>query len=80
KYEELKPDHLRTSTQLMNLNVTGLCNTALPWFWSMDLKGDTSQQIWISEFYWVHWLKAKTMYNRWIEENILVRLKIKRTV
>ncbi|EGN97530.1 hypothetical protein SERLA73DRAFT_37957, partial [Serpula lacrymans var. lacrymans S7.3] len=80
KYQKLKPDHLKTSTQLMNPNATGLCNTAFPWFWSMDLKGDTFQQTWISEFYWVHWLRAKSLYNRWIEEDILVCLKMKWTV
>ncbi|EGO30700.1 hypothetical protein SERLADRAFT_404756 [Serpula lacrymans var. lacrymans S7.9] len=30
--------------------------------------------------YRVHWLSAKAMYNRWIEEDILVHLKIKWTV
>ncbi|EGO21549.1 hypothetical protein SERLADRAFT_410165 [Serpula lacrymans var. lacrymans S7.9] len=78
KYQELKPDYLRISTQLMNPNATGLHNTALPWFWSMDLKGDTSQQTCIFESYQVHWLRAKAMYNRWIEEDILVCLKVKR--
>ncbi|EGN92810.1 hypothetical protein SERLA73DRAFT_65128, partial [Serpula lacrymans var. lacrymans S7.3] len=70
-------------TQLMNPNATRLHNTALPWFWSMDLKGDTSQQIWMSECMCpspVHWLRAKAMYNRWIEEDILVCLKMKWTV
>ncbi|EGO02480.1 hypothetical protein SERLA73DRAFT_47685, partial [Serpula lacrymans var. lacrymans S7.3] len=65
-------------------NATGLCNTALSWFWSMDLKGDTSQQTWISEYMclglWLYWLRQKVMYNRWIEENILVCLKMKWTV
>ncbi|EGO02600.1 hypothetical protein SERLA73DRAFT_47361, partial [Serpula lacrymans var. lacrymans S7.3] len=80
KYQELKPNHLKTSTQLMNPNATGLHNAALPWFWSMDLKGDTSQQTWMSEFYRVHWLRVKAMYNRWIEEDILARLEMKWTV
>ncbi|EGO04450.1 hypothetical protein SERLA73DRAFT_43691, partial [Serpula lacrymans var. lacrymans S7.3] len=83
KYQELKPDHLKTSTQLMNPNGTGLCNIALPWFWSMDLKGDTSQQTWMSEYMCsspVCWLRAKAMYNRWIEEDIPVCLKMKWTV
>ncbi|EGN96029.1 hypothetical protein SERLA73DRAFT_37825, partial [Serpula lacrymans var. lacrymans S7.3] len=80
KYQELKPDHFKTSTQLVNPNATRLCNTAFPWFLSMDLKGDTSQQTCMSEFYQIHWLRAKAMYNRWIEEDILVCLKMKRTV
>ncbi|EGN93412.1 hypothetical protein SERLA73DRAFT_156349 [Serpula lacrymans var. lacrymans S7.3] len=49
KYQKLKPDHLKTSTQFMNPNATRLRNPALPWFWGIDLKGDTSQQIWMSE-------------------------------
>ncbi|EGO02634.1 hypothetical protein SERLA73DRAFT_38000, partial [Serpula lacrymans var. lacrymans S7.3] len=70
-------------TKLMNSNATGLRNTALPWFWSMNLKGDTSQPGYLNltfsiKIQFTGFMKA--MYNRWIEEGIMVHLKMKWTV
>ncbi|KAI6153270.1 hypothetical protein BKA82DRAFT_4011589 [Pisolithus tinctorius] len=46
--------------------------THLPWFWSIDVLQDTESKSWMSEFYRIHWLQAKSVKDRWEEEEELV--------
>ncbi|KAG2086762.1 uncharacterized protein F5147DRAFT_659138 [Suillus discolor] len=60
RYQALAKDHLKR-------------NDMLPWFWSLDVAGDSEGSDWLNEFYWVHWLRAKALKDRWAEEILLVQ-------
>ncbi|KAG2099270.1 uncharacterized protein F5147DRAFT_582692, partial [Suillus discolor] len=53
-------------------NARGQRNATLPWFWSLDVQGDSVSSDWMNEFYRVHWLRTKALCDRWAEELILV--------
>ncbi|KAG2057254.1 hypothetical protein BDR06DRAFT_832909, partial [Suillus hirtellus] len=42
-------------------------NATLPWFWSLDIQGDSAQD---TTVYRIHWLHTKALCNRWAEELI----------
>ncbi|KAG1837170.1 hypothetical protein DFJ58DRAFT_669107, partial [Suillus subalutaceus] len=50
----------------------GQRNSTLPWFWSLDVRGDSVSNDWMNEFYRVHWLRTKALQDRWAEELLLI--------
>ncbi|KAG2345169.1 hypothetical protein BDR05DRAFT_881134, partial [Suillus weaverae] len=50
----------------------GQRNSTLPWFWSLDVQGDSVSNDWMNEFHRVHWLHTKALQDRWAEELLLV--------
>ncbi|KAG1721015.1 uncharacterized protein EDB91DRAFT_1030709, partial [Suillus paluster] len=73
RYQPLLKKHLQVSTAVTDPNARGQRNSMLAWFWSMDVEGDSDSSDWLNEFYWVHWLHAKALRDRWEEEMLLVQ-------
>ncbi|KAG1898524.1 uncharacterized protein F5891DRAFT_955534, partial [Suillus fuscotomentosus] len=72
KYLRMEKCHLKTTAAMADPNAWGQRNATLPWFWSLDVQGDSVSSDWMNEFYRVHWLRTKALHDRWAEELILV--------
>ncbi|KAG1793247.1 uncharacterized protein HD556DRAFT_1432294 [Suillus plorans] len=69
KYRELHKSDLKANSAVADPNARGQRNSTLPWFWSLDVQGDSVSNDWLNEFYRVHWLRTKALQDRWAEEN-----------
>ncbi|KAG1817738.1 hypothetical protein EV424DRAFT_1347851 [Suillus variegatus] len=49
RYWVLAKEHLKVSTAVANPNSWGQRNNTLPWFWSLDLAGDSESNDWLDE-------------------------------
>ncbi|KAG1765179.1 hypothetical protein EV702DRAFT_1051123 [Suillus placidus] len=76
KYKPLLREQLKISTAVGDPNARGQRNESLAWFWSIEVDLGGPDQSWNEEFYRVHWLRAKALWNRWREELILVKLEM----
>ncbi|KAI6102125.1 hypothetical protein F5141DRAFT_1065637 [Pisolithus sp. B1] len=72
QYQELQKSHLTTSTAAFTQGVHDHQASQLPRFWSIDIPRDTSSKSWLTEFYRIHWLCAKTGKDSWEEEEELL--------
>ncbi|KAG1839662.1 hypothetical protein DFJ58DRAFT_667633, partial [Suillus subalutaceus] len=72
KYWELEKKDLKATSAVADPNARGQRNSTLPWFWSLDVRGDSVSNNWMNEFYWVHWLRTKGLQDRWAEELLLI--------
>ncbi|KIM70529.1 hypothetical protein SCLCIDRAFT_18643 [Scleroderma citrinum Foug A] len=68
QYQPLDKKDLIVSTTVTEPNARGHRHDSLAWFWTMDIPKDTNRNDWMSEFYHVHWLRAKAKQDRWVEE------------
>ncbi|KAG1894251.1 uncharacterized protein F5891DRAFT_1195384 [Suillus fuscotomentosus] len=66
KYLRMERSHLKATAAVASPNAWGQRNTMLPWFWSLDVQGDSGT------VYRVHWLRTKALRDRWSEELLLV--------
>ncbi|KAG1805128.1 hypothetical protein EV424DRAFT_1474414 [Suillus variegatus] len=73
RYQALVKEQLKVSTAVADPNLWGQRNNTLPWFWSLDVAGDSKSNDWLNEFYCVHWLRAKALKDCWAEEMLLVQ-------
>ncbi|KAG1794022.1 hypothetical protein EV424DRAFT_1548130 [Suillus variegatus] len=69
----LVKEQLKVSTAVADPNSWGQRNNTLPWFWSLDMAGDSESNDWLNEFYRVHWLWVKALKDHWVEEMLLVQ-------
>ncbi|KAI6094083.1 hypothetical protein EDD16DRAFT_1503627 [Pisolithus croceorrhizus] len=72
QYQELQKSHLTTNTAAFTQGAHDHQASQLPWFWSIDIPRDTSSKSWLTEFYRIHWLRAKAGKDRWAEEESLL--------
>ncbi|KAG1752338.1 uncharacterized protein EDB91DRAFT_1077766 [Suillus paluster] len=80
KYQELEKSHLKATSAVVDPNAQGQRNSTLPWFWSLDVQGDSVSDDWMNEFYRVHWLQTKALHDRWAEEFILMGHEMRWTI
>ncbi|KAG2748626.1 hypothetical protein P692DRAFT_201805774 [Suillus brevipes Sb2] len=80
KYRELEKGDLKATSAVADPNARGQRNSTLPWFWSLDVRGDSVGNDWMNEFYRVHWLRTKALRDRWAEELLLVEHEMSWTV
>ncbi|KAL4065095.1 hypothetical protein J3A83DRAFT_4190533 [Scleroderma citrinum] len=73
QYKELNRSDLKVSTAVTDLNARGHRDDTLAWFWTMDVPQDTAASDWMSEFYYVNWLRTKALCEQWKEEPSSVR-------
>ncbi|KIO05855.1 hypothetical protein M404DRAFT_101813, partial [Pisolithus tinctorius Marx 270] len=71
-YQELHKEDLAVPTAAFSQNAQEHHGTHLPWFWSIDVPRDTESKSWMSEFYHIHWLQAKSVKDHWEEEEELI--------
>ncbi|KAG1889031.1 uncharacterized protein F5891DRAFT_1198847 [Suillus fuscotomentosus] len=76
KYKPLLREQLKISTAVGDPNARGQRNESLAWFWSVEVDLRGPDQSWNEEFYQVHWLRAKALWDRWREEMLLVKLEM----
>ncbi|KAG1898408.1 uncharacterized protein F5891DRAFT_1190786 [Suillus fuscotomentosus] len=76
KYKPLLREQLKISTAVGDPNARGQRNESLAWFWSVEVDLGGPDQSWNEEFYRVHWLRAKALWDRWREEMLLVKLEM----
>ncbi|KIK72450.1 hypothetical protein PAXRUDRAFT_180645, partial [Paxillus rubicundulus Ve08.2h10] len=50
------------------------------WFWTMDIPRDAQQSDWMSEFYRINWLRAKSVQDRCKEEVELIKSEVRWTI
>ncbi|KAG2337825.1 hypothetical protein BDR05DRAFT_952340 [Suillus weaverae] len=79
KYRELHKSDLKATSAVADPNARGQRTSTLPWFWSLDVQGDSVSNDWMNEFdiartpvYRVHWLHTKALQDRWAKELLLV--------
>ncbi|KIK20419.1 hypothetical protein PISMIDRAFT_105826 [Pisolithus microcarpus 441] len=72
RYQELTRSHLTINTAIFQQNAHLHRGDHLPWFWSIDIPKDMESKSWMSEFYRIHWLRAKAVQDRWQEEEELL--------
>ncbi|KAI5997503.1 hypothetical protein EDD15DRAFT_2162788 [Pisolithus albus] len=72
RYQELEKGHLTVNTAAFQQNDVPHRQDHLPWFWSIDNPKQTESRSWMSEFYRIHWLRAKAVRDRWEEEEELL--------
>ncbi|KAG1800082.1 hypothetical protein EV424DRAFT_1474860 [Suillus variegatus] len=63
KYFWMEKCHLKATAAVADPNARGQRNSMLPWFWSLDVQGDSVSNDWMNEFYRVHWLRTKALRN-----------------
>ncbi|KAI6141259.1 hypothetical protein BKA82DRAFT_3986329, partial [Pisolithus tinctorius] len=80
RFQEMQKLHLTVSTVAISQNVHDHWGSQLPWFWSIDMPRDTESNTWMSEFYRIHWLRAKAVQDRWTEEEELLTAKFQWTL
>ncbi|KAG2047807.1 hypothetical protein BDR06DRAFT_976453 [Suillus hirtellus] len=80
KYQELLNSHLKATLAVADPNAQGQRDSTLPWFWLLDVQGDSTSNDWLSEFYWVHWLRSKALWDCWAKEFALVAHEMRWTV
>ncbi|KAG2148165.1 uncharacterized protein EDB93DRAFT_1240507 [Suillus bovinus] len=74
KYLPLKKEHLKASAAVADPNARGQRDITLPWFWSINVQGDTSRNDWMTEFYRVNWLQTKALHDHWNEDGPSISL------
>ncbi|KAI5993014.1 hypothetical protein EDD15DRAFT_2367807 [Pisolithus albus] len=72
RFQELLNSHLTVDTAAFTQNAHSHRSSNLPWFWSIDIPRDTTSKSWLTEFYRIHWLRAKAVKDRWEEEEELL--------
>ncbi|KAL4066772.1 hypothetical protein J3A83DRAFT_4098041 [Scleroderma citrinum] len=75
QYRDLEHRDLWVTTMVANPNAHGHHNEHLAWFWAMDTPKDTNTNDWMSEFYHIYWLQAKSLKDQWAEEMELLSCK-----
>ncbi|KAG0691964.1 hypothetical protein DFH29DRAFT_883337 [Suillus ampliporus] len=80
KYWVLEKSDLKATSAVADPNARGQRNSTLPWFWSLDIQGDSVSNDWMNEFYRVHWLRTKALRDRWEEEILLVGHEMRWTI
>ncbi|KAG2365444.1 hypothetical protein BDR07DRAFT_1277135 [Suillus spraguei] len=73
KYKPLLCEQLKISTAIGDPNAQGQRNESLACFWSVEVDMEGPENSWNEEFYRVHWLWAKALRDRWMEEISLVQ-------
>ncbi|KAI6143968.1 hypothetical protein BKA82DRAFT_126048, partial [Pisolithus tinctorius] len=71
-YQELHKEDLAMQTAAFSQNAQEHHGTHLPWLWSINVPWDTESKSWMSEFYHIHWLQAKSVKDCWEEEEELI--------
>ncbi|KAG2092290.1 uncharacterized protein F5147DRAFT_779684 [Suillus discolor] len=74
KYLRMERSHLKATAAVADPNAWGQRNSTLPWFWSLDVQGDSGT------VYRVHWLRTKALHDWWSEELLLVEHEMGWTV
>ncbi|KIO09152.1 hypothetical protein M404DRAFT_22344 [Pisolithus tinctorius Marx 270] len=80
RFQEMQKSHLTVSTAAISQNAHDHQGSQLPWFWSIDMPRDTESITWMSEFYRIHWLRAKVVQDCWTEEQELLMAKFQWTL
>ncbi|KAH9069437.1 hypothetical protein EDB83DRAFT_2314461 [Lactarius deliciosus] len=80
RYKVLTRQDLSVKTSVIAPQVHGQWNESLPWFWTMDVRGDADVGEWMEDFYQVHWLRARAQKMRWIEELQCLQVEMGSTV
>ncbi|KAG1841465.1 hypothetical protein C8R48DRAFT_751179 [Suillus tomentosus] len=79
KYRQLDKKDLKTSAAVADPNSWGQRNSTLPWFWSFEVQADSTSSDWMTECK-VHWLRTKSLRDRWAEELLLVEHEMRWTI
>ncbi|KAI5982383.1 hypothetical protein EDD15DRAFT_2180961 [Pisolithus albus] len=74
-FQQLQKSHMAVHTTAFSQNAHDHRSSNLPWFWCMDIARTTSSKNWLTEFYCIHWLRAKAVKDRWEEEEDLLVLE-----
>ncbi|EAU83280.2 hypothetical protein CC1G_13152 [Coprinopsis cinerea okayama7 len=73
RYRPIVREDTKAITAVYQPNAPGQSKATLSWIWSLDVKGDSDNSIYLNELYRVNWLRAKARLDRWKEEHVLLR-------
>ncbi|KAG1784524.1 uncharacterized protein HD556DRAFT_1251225, partial [Suillus plorans] len=79
KYQLLDKKDLKTSAAVADPNARGQRNSTLPWFWSFEVQADSTSSDLMTKCK-VHWLRMKSLRDRWAEELLLVEHEMRWTM
>ncbi|EDR02998.1 uncharacterized protein LACBIDRAFT_307818 [Laccaria bicolor S238N-H82] len=72
KYKPIQKKDTHTLPNISQPNGQGHRNENIPWFWGMNIHGDSIESFHMEELYCVNYLWAKARQDRWLEEFKLV--------
>ncbi|KAG1751739.1 hypothetical protein EDB19DRAFT_1618084, partial [Suillus lakei] len=55
KYRVLEKSDLKATSVVTDPNAQGQRNSTLPWFWSLDIQGDSVSNDWMNECESIPW-------------------------
>ncbi|TFY81296.1 hypothetical protein EWM64_g2719 [Hericium alpestre] len=76
----LERAQLKVHTAVLDPVARGLRNANLPWFWSVDVKGDSAEATWLADFHRVQWLRTCARLHRWEEQMVVLPFEMEWTV
>ncbi|KAI0313615.1 hypothetical protein OF83DRAFT_1040582, partial [Amylostereum chailletii] len=79
-YQPLLPEHLKTSTTLVNANNMSSAREKLAWFWDIDVEKQAERGEWFAEFFRVQWLTAWSTWERAREDLVIFESEMHSTV
>ncbi|KAI0955199.1 hypothetical protein AcW1_006849 [Taiwanofungus camphoratus] len=77
KYQVLHREHLKMSTAVADPNKRAERGASLLWFWTMDIQGESDTDSYMQKFYRVNWFRAKSRYDRVVEEEKQLRYEMR---
>ncbi|KAI1786131.1 hypothetical protein LXA43DRAFT_1065354, partial [Ganoderma leucocontextum] len=76
KYQPLAKQDLKANTAIIEQAVRGTSHVHLPWFWTLDVEGDSEGSGWMKEMYRVVWLRAYARKTLWEEEITILPIEM----
>ncbi|KAI1784368.1 hypothetical protein LXA43DRAFT_901757, partial [Ganoderma leucocontextum] len=76
KYQPLAKQDLKANTAIIEQAVRGTSHVHLPWFWTLDVEGNSEGSGWMKEMYRVVWLRAYARKTRWEEEITILPIEM----
>ncbi|KAH6896060.1 hypothetical protein BKA70DRAFT_1375637 [Coprinopsis sp. MPI-PUGE-AT-0042] len=77
RFKDVTPRDTKAITAVYDPNSEGSSKDTLSWIWRMNVSGDSSKSPYLEELYRVNWLKAKSLFDRAQEQDLLLRSEMR---
>ncbi|KAF5338268.1 hypothetical protein D9611_014611 [Ephemerocybe angulata] len=75
RFEELTRAHTIAVSSVYDPNKPGSRDEELSWIWHLNV-GDSDNSVYMEEVYRVSWIRAKSRYDRWTEELVILKAEM----
>ncbi|KAF5341217.1 hypothetical protein D9611_005928 [Ephemerocybe angulata] len=76
RFEELTRAHTTAVTSVYDPNQPGSRDEELSWIWHLNVEGDSDNSAYIEEVYRLSWIRAKSRFDRWTEELVMLKAEM----